>query len=279
MSNPFKPPATVLDELGITEPTDIDIEAIAHHCGATILTEPLEGCAARIIGAGDKALITIDEHSRPERQRFSAAHELGHWMRDRGKTAFSCTADQFVDEWGDDNPERRANRYGADLLMPSAMFKPRAHGLPGTFESARDLALTFGTSLTAAAIKFVSLGTLPTMLVLTERAGRKWFFRSTLVPEQLWPTTSPGSGSVATKILARTCAARPGPETVDADDWIDHHEAHRYCVVEDSIGMPRGRVLTLLWWKDEDQILAFDDDDDSVAGADVPTFGRRRRRR
>lgn len=258
----MKRPATLLDELGITQPSEIDIEAIAQYCGATIVYEPLRGCAARIIGMRDRAIITIDSEERRERQRFSAAHELGHWMHDRGQVAFACTTTQLVREWDAerDNPERRANRYAANLLMPSNMVKPLVRGLPGTFESVKRLACTFQTSLTAAAIKFVELGELPLLLVCNERSGRKWFTRSPLIPQVLWPVSQPGSGSAASKMLTGRLT-ESAPEDVDADDWIEHVDSARYMLVEHSMAMGDG-VLSLLWWKDERQILDLDEDAD-----------------
>jgi len=85
----YKSPAAILEELGITEPEDLDIEAIAQSRGATIVYERLDGCAARILGDGDQAIITVDDRPHVGRQRFSAAHELGHWMRDRHKLALA----------------------------------------------------------------------------------------------------------------------------------------------------------------------------------------------
>lgn len=98
----------LFDELGITAPEDIDIEAIAQHCQATIIYQPLHGSSARILGFKDRAIITVDSRARRERQRFSAGHELGHWMQDRGKlSAFTCNEKVFITEWSNDNPERR----------------------------------------------------------------------------------------------------------------------------------------------------------------------------
>lgn len=120
----YKSAAKLLQELGITEPHDIDVEAIAQYCGATIVYEHLEGCAARILGNGDRAIITIDNGTSTGRQRFSAGHELGHWMRDRGKVGFSCTEEVMIREWSAISPERGANDYSADLLLPKSMFTP-----------------------------------------------------------------------------------------------------------------------------------------------------------
>src|SRR5262245_49053746 len=122
----FRTAAELLRELGISTPDEIDIEAIAFHCGATIRYRPLTGCAARIVGNGNKAIITVDSHSTRARQRFSAAHELGHWMHDRRKASFSCEEAQFIREWSASNPESRANRYASDVLLPVTIFKPKA---------------------------------------------------------------------------------------------------------------------------------------------------------
>lgn len=88
----------MLSDLGISEPKDIMIEALAEYLGATIIYERLKGSAARILGIGNRAFITVDSESRRERQRFSAGHELGHWMIDRGKIAsFVCAERVFRD--------------------------------------------------------------------------------------------------------------------------------------------------------------------------------------
>jgi Zn-dependent peptidase ImmA (M78 family) len=279
--NAYRPPATILDELGITKPSEIDIEAIAQYWGATIVYEPLDGSAARILGFGDRAVITVDANAGRPRQRFSAGHEFGHWMRDRGKIAFSCTDRSLLREWDADNPERRANRYAADLLLPGKMVEKAARGMPLTFASARELSEVFTTSLVATALRLVELGTLPGMLICTERAGRKWFVRSPLIPDTMWPVRTPGSGSVAYRLLAGAVSSSGAPEVVDADDWIDHPDAKRYEVVEDSRQVSDGLVMTMLWWRNEAQILAFGDDesDDKPDLSGDLTLGPRTRRR
>ncbi len=170
----YIPPPKLLRDLGITEPADIRIEAIAEHCGATIIYERLRGSAARILGFGDRAFITVDSESRRERQRFSAGHELGHWMMDRGKVAsFVCAEKVFATDWGADNPERRANRYAVDLLLPKFMFEPRAKNKIIVFDTVRELVRDFQVSLTATAIRLVELGSFSSVIVCTEPGRRR----------------------------------------------------------------------------------------------------------
>lgn len=280
MSTPFRAPAAVIDELGITEPSELIIEAIAEHCGATIVYEPLGGCVARILGADDRAIITVDDGAIRQRQRFSAGHELGHWMRDRGKIAFACTDQDLEGYWIEDHPERRANRYSADLLLPRKLFQPRARTMMPTFECTRELASTFETSLTSTAIRLVELGPAPAMVIATGRAGRKWFSASGVVPRQLWPRDEPGASTVASKLLSGRLSKPPdNPIDVDADEWFAHRDAAQYTVKEDSIISYGELVLTLLWWKDESQLLALrgEDDDESVEELSGELTFRKRR--
>src|SRR5262245_48740444 len=184
----FRTASEILRDLGITSPDEIDIEAIAFHCGATIRYRPLTGCAARIVGNGNQAIITVDSNSNRARQRFSAGHELGHWMHDRGKASFSCQEAQFVRDWATtSNPESRANRYASDLLLPLPLFKPKVDACRTMdFDTVRNLAAMFETSFTATAIRLTEHGPLPAMLVCYGNGERLWFVRGS-VPEQLWP--------------------------------------------------------------------------------------------
>ena len=260
-------PADLLEELGITEPRDIRVEAIAQYCGATVLYEQLDGCEAQIVGHGDRAIISVSRDALRARQRFSTAHELGHWMRDRGKLAsFTCADKSFVSEWsseGKDNPEKRANRFAAELLLPEKMFEPDARGREMTFASVSDLAADYETSLTATAIRLVELGSFPAMLVCTEGGRRRWFNPGRDV-RGLWPVNQLHSDSAAHD-LVKGYSRPEGPVEVAADLWIDRPDASRYVLWEDSRRVG-SFVLSMLWWKDERQLadlLSSDEEEDS----------------
>jgi hypothetical protein len=257
----YRSPPALLRELGITEPEDIQIEAIAQYCGATIVYEPLNGCAARIVGYGDQAFITVDSQSRLERRRFSAGHELGHWMADRGKvSSFLCQERVFATEWSEDNPERRANRYAADLLLPKFMFEPRAKGKEITFAAVRSLASDFRTSLTATAIRLVEFGSFPAVIVCNEPGRRRWYIRGSDVPTEFRLRDVPGAYTCAYDLL-RGSSTPEGPTDVQADGWIDHPDARRYKLCEDSVPIAHDLILSLLWWENERQLLDLNEDD------------------
>lgn len=263
MASSYRKPIDLLHELGITEPEEIRIEPIAEFCGATIVYEPLDGCAARIVGFGDRAIITVNSNSSPGRQRFSGGHELGHWMCDRGKVAFACEEESFTMHWTDTTPEQRANRYAVDLLLPEFMFQPLVANQEATFATAERLATRFSTSLTATAIRLVELGSFPAMIICTEKGKRRWFVRGPAVPDILWPHNLIDHHTVASQLLTNQKSQdSPGPLDVQAHHWIEHPDSFHYRIVEDSLRVSRDLVLTLLWWMDEKQILDLDSDDE-----------------
>ena len=88
------PAEKILQNLGITKPEEIELEVIAWTQNVSIKYRILNGFEARIIGTKDTAIISVDSRVNYNRQRFSVAHELGHWKNDRGKTFF-CTSDDI----------------------------------------------------------------------------------------------------------------------------------------------------------------------------------------
>lgn len=260
MDNRKLSPTKILAELGITAPDEIDVEAIAQHFGATVIPQRLHGSAARIIGVGDRAFITVDNQSPRGRQRFSIAHELGHWMIDRGKlSGFVCTEKNLVAEWSGDNPELRANRFAADLLMPSNLFAPVAKNKEMTFETARYLCTKFETSLTATAIRLVENGSFPAMVVCSTNDGVKWKFRDRDIPDEIQLRERPGAYTNAAELLLGK-DPETNPVEVQASDWFTHPRSKSYHIVEDSVQIFQGIVLSLLWWKNERQLVDLADD-------------------
>ena len=115
----------VLRDLGITDPNEIDLEAIAWHLGAQIKRCDLDGCEARIIGHRDRAIIRVKRSSHPRRQRYSIGHELGHWHHHRGRMLICRSEDIGNRKRGTPQLERVADAYAADLLLPRYLFRPR----------------------------------------------------------------------------------------------------------------------------------------------------------
>jgi Zn-dependent peptidase ImmA (M78 family) len=252
----IRAPERVLAELGISDPEDIDLEAIAWNCGALVVPEPLTGCEARLLGDGDRAVIKVNANTRyEERRRFSIGHEIGHWMYDRAKASFRCTKRDFIRAWGEvDSPEKRANQYAADLLLPKSMFQPRVRGREMTLTTAAEQAAIFRTSLTSTAIRLVQLGSAPALVVCTSRQGVVWKSYGPDVRAKFLFRVQPSSDSVAYDLLRGQDA--PGPTDVAAEAWFNDRAARYHEICEDSRMISPDEVLTILWWKDESHLLA-----------------------
>ncbi len=67
-TNKYTHAEVILRELGITDPKEIDVEAIARYLGASVKSRPLDGCEARIVGANGRAVISVNSRSSRTRR-------------------------------------------------------------------------------------------------------------------------------------------------------------------------------------------------------------------
>lgn len=241
----------LLHELGITEPEEIDLDAIAWHVGAAVKRRILDGCEARIIGNGDRAIITVNAASAFVRQRFSIGHEIGHWHFHRGRTLVCRSEDIGGRHNGGFFLERQADAFAGDLLMPGYILRPRLLQLTWpTFSVIRYIARVFNTSVQATAIRLVELGTWPTILVCHGRDGRKWFVRNRTVSENWFPRDDLSVDSYAFGLLFGNNPDQTKPQTTGAHTWFDRRDAERYEIHEQSVRSIDGETLTLLLFSD-----------------------------
>ena len=247
-------PNLIWKTLGITDPEQADIELVAYFYGAVVEYRKLDGCAARIIGLGNKAIITVDERHSEERQRFSIGHELGHWIKDKGKRIIQCKKDVLSPKHFrnfDTDPEARANQFAVDLLMPQFLFREAVKNKPITMFTAREMQSLFRVSLTAATIRLVELGAYPCFVICHDASGYLWSWRSDLLPFSIRVRRVLSKDTSAYKLISNRMNCEEGIIDVDADDWVEHELASDYVVKEDSVRIDNNKVLSLIWFKDE----------------------------
>jgi len=110
--------------------------------------------------------ITVNADEGPQRRRFTAAHELGHYLLHRDLLDGKQHLDRLYSQGGHDNPygplspshEVQANKFAADLLMPAGPLRVKYNA--GT-DNVPELAKLCGVSLTAMQIRLRSLGIRP----------------------------------------------------------------------------------------------------------------------
>jgi len=241
----ISPAERLLQELGVTEPDEIDLEPIAYYVNARVKYRPLDGCEARIIGKGDEAIITVNANSTYRRKRFSIAHELGHWHHHRGK-CLACRVEEYRPR-DSLSPERTADGYAADLLMPYYLFRPLARQQSKlTFKAVAALADTFNASKPATAIRLVESDHSPALLVCHGPRGRKWFTRAPSVPQIWFPQDALDADSYAFGVQFGGNSDDPLPRKIGAEAWFDRRGADRFELHEQTIRTGPDETLTLL---------------------------------
>ncbi len=248
----------ILQDLGITEPQEIDVEAIAWHLGVRIRYGSLEECDARIVGTDDSAIITVNKRCSLQRQRFSVCHELGHWIYHRRRMLL-CQADEIErPSAGSLNMERIADKFASELLMPDYLFVPIAQSLGRpNMHVVKKLSEIFNTSQTATAIRLVEISQLPLVLVCHGRNGRRWVARSQTVSIAWAPMNELAPDSSAfTMIFGKAPRTMP-PKSASASKWFGRHDASRFEVIEEFIQVPVQTVVTLLAFKNAPEFLRY----------------------
>ena len=205
----------------------------------------------------------------PERQRFTVAHELGHFILHRGqRQSFNCDKESVYS--GIDTIrtiEREADDFASNLLMPGDLLRDWISNQRIDLRVLSAIAKRFQVSFEALCIRFIKFTTQRAILVYWDNGFVKYEWRS--------------SSAIKTRARIRRNAdpQEPLPGTLAADASVDQEwdgtemSAAIWCPEEaqhmklrefkHSFGA-RDRVLTLLllesaeprsWdrsWQDED---------------------------
>lgn len=127
----------------------VDPARVADSLGIKVVEAYLDADVSGAIQreAGEQAVIFVSAADHPNRQRFTCAHEIGHFIKRSGEAEVFGYID-YRDEaasMGVDAEERYANAFAAALLMPEREVE-RLHEL-GLDED--ELAKRFGVSQAA----------------------------------------------------------------------------------------------------------------------------------
>ncbi|MCH7699027.1 MAG: ImmA/IrrE family metallo-endopeptidase [Chloroflexi bacterium] len=150
---------------GVHEPP-VDVHKIAEQLDFLVVPYdfPDETSAVLYIHEGVKS-IGVNQRHAPVRQRFSIAHELGHYLSghedytERGEGEKIQVDGRFDPSDPQQRLEQEANDFAAELLMPEAMVKEEMARME-SFD-ATILARRFDVSEQALWIRLVGLGLAP----------------------------------------------------------------------------------------------------------------------
>ncbi|NBW10549.1 MAG: ImmA/IrrE family metallo-endopeptidase [Caulobacteraceae bacterium] len=243
----FNDAEKLLLSLGIDNPSEIDLHVIAQSLGLDVRYAKLKSCDARLVGAGDRGIITVRIDANKHRKRFSIAHEIGHWIYHRHK-ALLCKASS-IDETASQasqSREKKANDFASNLVMPRYLFDPLVPGIKSAnFNSIREIANLFDVSVTVAARRVVETGRFPAILVYYRRTGRGWFCSSPTLSKKLHPNFEIHADAGVLSVMFKEVEGLP-PMKRPASHFFDIREASGAFVREEIFRSHDDGVLSLL---------------------------------
>ncbi len=234
-------------ELGITGPQDLDVDAIAFDSGVEVVYEAMTGCEASLVGYRDRAIATINPSGVRGRERFSVAHELGHWHLHRGRS-FQCRVDDPSTNLSSNRAlEKEADSFAAHLLLPAPLFKPTVAQLgQPNFQQLKNVAEEFETSLMATALRLADIDTLPVIVACYSRDGKRWSLPSSHIPKRWFLKDKLDEDTFTYDLLNSGKECRYlGKQSADA--WFENDDAGKYEVLEQCISSVGGTALVLLY--------------------------------
>ena len=254
---------------------DLDIEVVAKPASA-------KGVSGILLRTGDSCGIAYATHiDNPGFQRFSIAHELGHYFLPGHLDAVLGDRDvheSHAEFASADRYELEADHFAASLLMPRCLFSTALRRADDGIAAVERLADICGTSLTSTAIRYTQCTSDPVAIVvstggsidycfvsdaLRDRDGFDWIRKRQAVPRTA-PTFAFNSDPEKVRRANRIA------EESNLQIWFGGSRSIE--LSEDVIGLGRyGKTLTVLHGIELPGDLD-EDDHDALAKSWTPHF-------
>jgi len=159
--------AEIIEKFHITS-LPIPVEQIAEKLGAKVIkrSDFSDELCGMIIKEDGVVIIGVNEAHPKSRQRFTIAHEIGHFVMHSeiidkvhvDKTFNYALKRDGRSKIGEDRMEIEANKFAAELLMPSELLKKELKTGYFDFENGlEDLAKKYEVSVQAMSIKMMDV--------------------------------------------------------------------------------------------------------------------------
>lgn len=232
--------------------------------------------------AAQKGIIAVKRTTREaSRKRFTIAHEIGHFViphhRLLGNVCDSPSLERF--DKGLKPPEREANQFAAELLLPTKAVHSRFNLREPSLADISGVAREFETSLSATTYRYLDFTDLRCAMVWSGADRVFWYHRSDAFPFCLPLSDLPARHSAAGRLLAGE-AVTERPHKVPPELWLDVRDAGRVnLLLEDAVFLPNyNAVLSLIWIAEMETHGGERDDDELLPELDPQEFTLDRKR-
>lgn len=213
------------------------LDFCAYHNVAVDFDE-LSNCEGRISSHNGKAIVTIKPNQKYEsRQRFSIAHELGHFFLHKNPAFYCDLKDLAFWKEGDAEKSREfeANQFASELLMPSKLVSDFTSKERVTFTLASAVAEEFNTSLISSIIKSVEICRFATAVAFYKPGFSLYSYVSKPMYELF---LRPKTGRLDSSTLAAKTSRwvqYPKQTNIFGDSWFeDSYKLRPYIVTEEA---------------------------------------------
>lgn len=153
----------ILEKLSIDKAQDINPIKIAKSLDVDIRKENMgNDISGLFVVKNNKPYIRYNSSEITERQRFTIAHELGHFILHKDTPLFidkkKIMFRNSESTTGEIRKEREANSFAASLLMPSKFVELEFNQIPEDKEPVKFLAKKFKVSEQAMTFRLANLG-------------------------------------------------------------------------------------------------------------------------
>ena len=143
--------------------------------------DSFEGSLVRTKGTRKWTMLLNTRVSNGRRQRFTFAHELGHFMCHRDLRDEFEDSEESLNDFHDEI-ENEANIFASWLLMPANLLRNEFQGAMWDTETLRAIGNRFECSLQASALRYVKLCAKPVAFVVSRDGMIIWAAKSNSAP-------------------------------------------------------------------------------------------------
>jgi len=222
----------------------------------------LKNYLGRISFNSHYGLITIDRKIKESGQkRFTLAHEVGHYFNEKdtltrllpkeeGNRVYNCTADDLFSFKVNKKREDDANVFAAELLMYRPWFTDFTAKREINFELVKEIAEYFNVSLTAAAIRYATIGKYPVAIIFSRDGKKIWSYISDYFPYKWIEKGYKVSNESAAHYFFKGKETPTEANLIPAFAWFSGDVKCRkdvYLYEQNIVMKNYGSVLTMLW--------------------------------
>lgn len=178
------------------------------------------------------------------RQRFTIAHEMGHFfLKNVDTDEKSCQ----IDGGQKTEHEREADEFASNLLMPEKLVKRIIGTKIKGYEDILKIRQTFEVSQQAAALRLMQVTPAPAAVIYSEDGLIKWGRSSSSLYLKIKKEHKLGRLSQARKVLAKGASGLVRPVETKCDYWFHGRMSGKF--LEHSSKLYENQILTLVWSK------------------------------